>query len=101
MVSLGTGVAPPGVLFDADASWLGSARDLAGLATSVWAGEVLARRAVHGGSFHRLQIQDARVAGAMDDPSEARLDQLRKAAQALIVNQSDALDAAVVGLRSA
>ena len=39
MVSLGTGVAPPGVLFDADASWLGSARDLAGLATSVWAGD--------------------------------------------------------------
>lgn len=92
LVSLGTGIAPAGATFQSKHSWLGPARDLMGLATSVWAGEVLARRALAPGSFHRLQVVDAGIAGAMDDPSLSRLQQLREAAERTIAFESVTLD---------
>ncbi|MFT3860635.1 patatin-like phospholipase family protein [Micropruina sp.] len=100
LVSLGTGAAPGSSLLDQNGTWLGAAHDLAGLATSVWAGELLARRALAASRFHRFQVVDARLAGAMDDPSRERLDALGRAAQQLITDRSDDLDAAIAQLTS-
>ena len=98
MVSLGTGAAPGSSVLDQNGSWLGVAKDLAGMATSVWAGELLARRALDATRFHRFQVVDARVAGAMDDPSRERLAALEQAAQGLISKESVALDTVVAQL---
>ena len=95
MLSLGTGAAPGVSVLDQNSSWVGVAKDLAGMATSVWAGELLARRALDEGRFHRFQVVDARIAGAMNDPSVERLAALRAAAETVIAKQSDALDAAI------
>jgi patatin-like phospholipase/acyl hydrolase len=97
LVSLGTGVAPGGSLFDGNQSWLGVAQDMTGLATSVWSGEVLARRAL-GVNYKRLQVLDPRIAGAMDDPSEARLTALTDAAAHLIAAESATLDQLITEL---
>ncbi|WP_432477221.1 patatin-like phospholipase family protein [Nocardioides sp. GXQ0305] len=98
LVSLGTGVVPGGSILDGNGSWLGAAKDLAGLATSVWAGEVLARRALGNTKFRRFQVVDPRVAGAMNDPSSQRLDVLREAAEKMIQRESEAMNALVAEL---
>lgn len=98
MVALGTGVVPGAAIFDDTGSWLGIAQDLAGLATSVWAGEVLAKRAWGASGYRRFQVVDPRVAGAMDDPSVARLQTLREAAEQMIRQQSTTIDALVAEL---
>ncbi|MFE9598956.1 patatin-like phospholipase family protein [Streptomyces hokutonensis] len=84
LVSLGTGTASAGAAFDGTSSWIGSAGDLVKTATSVAAGELLARRAVPEQNYRRLQVVDNRVAGAMDDPSSQRLGVLKAAAGDLI-----------------
>jgi patatin-like phospholipase/acyl hydrolase len=94
MVSLGTGVVPGDSVLGANTSWLGTAKDLTGLATSVWAGEVMAQRAL-GDRYVRFQVEDARIAGAMDDPSTQRLDQLKSAADGLLKEKSDLLDSVI------
>lgn len=100
LVSLGTGVVPGGSILDGNGSWLGTAKDLAGLATSVWAGEVLARRAVGNAKYRRFQVIDPRVAGAMNDPSTGRLAVLREAAESMIQHESTAIDTLVAELNS-
>ena len=92
LVSLGTGAVPGGSILDDEGSWLGVAKDFTGLATSVWAGEVLARRALGEGRYQRFQVLDPRIAGAMDDPSKERLAALRAAAEGLISRESAAID---------
>lgn len=98
LVSLGTGVVPGGSILDGNGSWLGAAKDLAGLATSVWAGEVLARRALGNAQYRRFQVLDPRIAGEMNDPSTERLKTLREAAETMIQRESDAIDALVAEL---
>lgn len=95
LVSLGTGVVPGGSILDGNGSWLGAAKDLAGLATSVWAGDVLARRALGEARYRRFQVVDPGVAGAMDDPSTARLAVLRAASESMIRRESAAIDVVV------
>lgn len=92
LVSLGTGMAPGGETFNETATWIGAAGDMIQTATSVAAGELLARRALPADNFVRLQVVDARVAGAMDDPSVARLTTLKSAADELIQSQNLLLD---------
>ncbi|MFF9870037.1 patatin-like phospholipase family protein [Streptomyces sp. NPDC013953] len=92
LVSLGTGMAPAGAAFDGTDSWIGSADDLVRTATSVAAGDVLARRALPEQNHRRLQIIDSRAAGAMDDPSRQRLEVLKAAADDLIRARSAELD---------
>jgi uncharacterized protein len=83
LVSLGTGIAPSGATFNETATWIGAASDTIKTATSVAAGEVLARRALPASNFVRLQVVDESVAGAMDDPAAARLAVLKNAADQL------------------
>jgi patatin-like phospholipase/acyl hydrolase len=83
LVSLGTGIAPSGATFNETATWIGAASDTIKTATSVVAGEVLARRALPPSNFVRLQVVDESVAGAMDDPAPARLAVLKNAADQL------------------
>lgn len=96
MVSLGTGAAPAKPVLEENGLRLGYALDLVSLSTSVWSGELLARRALPAHRFHRFQVVDARIAGAMDDPSTERLAALESAAQTLISRRTSELDAAVV-----
>lgn len=98
LVSLGTGRATAGAVFDGTGSWIGSAGDLVRTATSVAAGEVLARRAVTEQNYRRLQVVDDRVAGAMDDPSSLRLGQLEAAAADLVRERGADLDDIVARL---
>lgn len=100
VVSLGTGAVPGASILDGNGSWLGAAKDLAGLATSVWAGEVLARRALGNDRYRRLQVLDPRVAGAMNDPSTERLAVLRDAAENMIRQESASIDALVAQLHA-
>ena len=99
LISLGTGVVPGASILDGSDSWLGAAKDMAGLATSVWAGEVLARRAVGNANYRRFQVIDARVAGGMNDPSDTRLAALKEAAEQMILQQSHSIDALVEELK--
>lgn len=98
LVSLGTGVIPGESVLEGTQSWLGSARDLIGLATSVGAGELLAQRAVGNAQYRRFQVVDSRVAGAMNDPSVERLKVLREAADALVARESADIDALIADL---
>jgi patatin-like phospholipase/acyl hydrolase len=98
LLSLGTGTAATGAAFAGTDSWIGSAGDLVKSATSVLAGEVLATRALSIQNYRRLQAVDARVAGAMDDPSVQRLGVLKAAADALITRQSTDVDEIVARL---
>lgn len=92
LVSLGTGASPAGSILDGSDTWLGPAMDLAGLATSVLAGEVMAERALGSTGYLRFQVIDARIAGAMNDPSIDRLDGLRTAAVDMIRTESRKID---------
>jgi predicted acylesterase/phospholipase RssA len=92
LVSLGTGMAAAGGAFGGLDSWIGSGRDLVKSATSVTVGEVLAGRSLPSQSYHRLQVVDERIAGAMDDPSPQRLTALKGAADALIHTRGAELD---------
>lgn len=98
LVSLGTGVVRGESVPDGNGSWLGIARDLAGLSTSVWAGEVLARRALGDARYRPFQVIDPGVAGAMDDPSKARLKILEEASKTMIQRESASIDALVAEL---
>lgn len=99
-MSLGTGVVPGGSILDGNDTWIGTAKDLAGLATSVWAGEVLARRAVGDARYRRFQVVDPRVAGAMNDPLASRLAVLREPAESMIQHESVAIDTLVAELNA-
>lgn len=92
LVSLGTGMAPGGATFSDTATWIGAASDMIQTATSVSAGELLARRALPASNFVRLQVVDARVAGEMDDPAARRLTILKSAADQFIETQAEVLD---------
>jgi hypothetical protein len=92
LVSLGTGMAPSGATFRETATWIGAASDTIKVATSVAAGEMLARRALPASNFVRLQVVNESVAGAMDDPSTARLAVLRDAADELVEAQGAQLE---------
>jgi uncharacterized protein len=100
LVSLGTGVAPSGETFGGSASWIGAAGDTIKTATSVFAGELLAARALPASNYVRLQVVDQRIAGAMDDPSVARLEALKAAAMGLIQTQDVAISRLVAQLIS-
>lgn len=93
IVSLGTGRAKSTASFAGTEGWIGSAGDLVKSATSVAAGELLARRALTDARYIRFQVLDDRIAGAMDDPSPARLDLLKAAADDLIRSDSARIDA--------
>lgn len=54
MVSLGCGAAPGTAMAALNRSWLGEAQDPATMASTVWTGEVLARRALDPSRFHRF-----------------------------------------------
>ena len=99
LVSLGTGVAASGQTFAGTDTWIGSAGDVVRTATSVGAGEVLVSRAVSPSKYHRLQVVDDRVAGAMDDPSQIRLTELKGAAEGLIRARSADIDFIAGALR--
>lgn len=99
LVSLGTGVVPGASILEGNDSWLGAAKDLTGLATSVWAGEVLARRAVGNSKYWRFQVLDPRVAGGINDPSEERLAALRDAAEQMIQQESNSIDTLIEELK--
>lgn len=98
MVSLGCGAAPGTTMAALNRSWLGEAQDPATMASTVWTGEVLARRALDPSRFHRFQVVDRRVAGAMDDSSPARLAALEASAADHIAGIGAELDAAVAQL---
>jgi len=91
LVSLGTGVAPATEGFSGANSWVSAARDTVGVATSVWAGELLSIRALGSDHIVRMQVEDNRIAGAMDDPSKARLQTLESAAARLISEHDEHL----------
>ena len=95
MVSLGTGAAPGTTMAELNRSWLGRADDPATIASTIWTGEVLARRALPPSRFHRFQVVDRRVIGAMDDIAPARLDALASAAADFVASHSAELDATV------
>jgi patatin-like phospholipase/acyl hydrolase len=98
LVSLGTGVAPGGATFNETATWIGAASDTIKTATSVAAGEVLARRALPASNVVRIQVVDSSIAGAMDDPSSARLATLKTAADRLVEEEATQLDSLVTAL---
>lgn len=91
LVSLGTGVAPATEGFGGANSWISAARDTVGVATSVWAGELLSIRALGADHILRMQVEDNRIAGAMDEPSKARLQALENAAATLISEHDEEL----------
>lgn len=88
LVSLETGMVATTPAFVGEASWLATVSGLAKMAISITGSDILAARAL-GDSCARLQVVDDRVAGTMDDPSDARLDALRAAAESLIQSESD------------
>lgn len=94
LVSLGTGMAEAKPSFSGEASWASSFVDVAKMATSITGADVLATRSL-GSSYARLQVVDDRIAGAMDDPSQARLTALAGAAQQLILTENDEIDRVV------
>ena len=98
MVSLGTGAAPGTSMAELNRTWLGRADDPATMAGTVWSGEVLARRALPPSRFHRFQVVDRRVAGAMDDASPARLAALSSAAADFVSARAAELDSAAAML---
>ena len=98
MVSLGCGAAPGMSMAALNRSWLGEAQDAVTMASTVWTGEVLARRALDPARFHRFQVVDRRVVGAMDDATAARLAALAAAAADYLAGVGDRLDAAVAQL---
>jgi patatin-like phospholipase/acyl hydrolase len=93
LVSLGTGRAKSTASFAGTESWIGAGGDLVKSAMSVAVGELLARRALSDVRYIRFQIVDDRIAGAMDDPSPARLDLLRASADELVRSDSARIDA--------
>jgi patatin-like phospholipase/acyl hydrolase len=95
MLSLGTGVARSVGVFDETAGWLGSAHDLVKMATATTAGQLLAVRALSPSRLTRLQVEDDRVAGKMDDPSEARLAILKSATDDLLAQSGPVIDGVV------
>jgi predicted acylesterase/phospholipase RssA len=99
LVSLGTGMAEAKASFSGEASWGASFVDVAKMATSITGADVLAARSL-GDSYARLQVIDDRIAGAMDDPSPARLTALAGAAQHLISTESNEIDRIVSNLRA-
>lgn len=98
LVSLGTGMAATTPAFVGEASWLATVSDLAKMATSITGSDILATRAL-GDSYARLQVVDDRIAGAMDDPSDTRLDALRAAAESLVQSESEEIDRIVANIR--
>lgn len=98
MLSLGTGVPRSSAVFDETGSWLGSAQDLVRMATATTAGQTLAVRALGPSRVTRLQVEDDRVAGRMDDPSPARLGILKAATDDLLARSGPAIDAALARL---
>jgi patatin-like phospholipase/acyl hydrolase len=92
LVSLGTGTSPSEPSFRVDLSWLGVAKETVGVATAVQTGHLLCQRYLAPGNYHRLQVVDQNIAGAMDDPSKERLAALAVAAGRMIAGQSDTLD---------
>lgn len=93
MVSIGTGVATTKGVFGFTDPWIASARDFVTVATGTVAGHTLAMRALSPARVTRLQVEDDRVAGRMDDPSAARLSVLHAAATELLARSSTAIDA--------
>ncbi|ULP37566.1 patatin-like phospholipase family protein [Mycolicibacterium rufum] len=92
LVSLGTGAAPTRPSFQLDLSWISAAMDTVALATTVHTGHTLCQRYLSPDRYHRLQVTDPGIAGAMDDPSAERLAALASAANRLIADHSDHLD---------
>jgi patatin-like phospholipase/acyl hydrolase len=101
LVSLGTGASPTEPSYQAEMSWLGVAKDTMALATTVQTGHQLCQRYLAAANYHRLQVVDRNIAGAMDDPSKERLAALADAAQHMIVEQSATLDCVVAQLVAA
>jgi len=97
LTSLGTGMSSAKPSFTAEASWAHAFVDVSKMATSISGSDVLASRALWD-DYARLQVIDDRIAGAMDDPSPARLGALRGAAETLIQTESDELDRIVARL---
>lgn len=98
MLSLGTGIAPTPGVFDETAAWLGSAQDLVRMATATTAGHTLAVRGLSPSRVTRLQVEDDRVAGRMDDPSPSRLETLKTATDRLLDRSGSTLDIVVAQL---
>lgn len=95
LLSLGTGASTTAETFAATGSWLGAGAGIFGVATSVMAGEVIAKRSLAAGNYYRFQVIDDRIAGAMDDPSASRLQALASAAERMIRDSSTAIDLVV------
>jgi patatin-like phospholipase/acyl hydrolase len=93
MLSIGTGVAATKETFVGTDPWIASAKDLVTMATGTTAGHTLAVRALSPSRVTRLQVEDDRVAGKMDDPSAARLSVLHAATAELIASSGAAIDA--------
>jgi hypothetical protein len=100
LVSLGTGASPNEPSFRVDLSWLGVAKETMEVATTVQTGHLMCQRYLAAGNYHRLQVVDPNIAGAMDDPSKERLAALAAAASRMIAGQSGNLDH-IVGQLSA
>lgn len=98
LVSIGTGVGSSGATFSDTASWIGAAGDLMRLATSVGAGELLARRSLPASQYVRLQVHDDRIAGAMDNASSQRLSLLESATLELLQSRAADMTALIDGL---
>ncbi|WP_445170371.1 patatin-like phospholipase family protein [Mycolicibacterium sp. Dal123E01] len=92
LVSLGTGAAPSDPSFGIDLNWLGVAKETMAVATTVQTGDLLCERYIRAGNYHRLQVVDGSIAGAMDDPSAERLANLAAAATQMITQQSTTID---------